>query len=128
MVRIKAKDGSYHTDIGNLLSLNIGAIRQLRAETKTHDQMQDERIASLENLVAQLNGKPVGATAFSATSIAFKDVESYYIVDARIRPSSVISISGLSGYTIVNCGEGGFGIKFSKAPISDTVFTYSSQY
>lgn len=128
MVKVKTKEGIYGTNDGNLAGLNTGAIRQLRAESKTRDRMLEDRIDRLENLVSQLTGTALGQMEFSATSVAYKDVDSYYIVDARIKPSSVISISGLSDYTIVNQSEGGFGIRFAKAPGADVRFTYSSKY
>jgi len=127
-VRVLSTDGKYATNTGDLAGLNTGAIRQLRRETKTHDEAQDARIARLENLVSQLTGKALDEMEFTATSIAYKDVDSYFIVDARIKPSSVITISGLSGYEIVKQSDGGFGIRFSKAPSSDIKFTYSAKY
>jgi hypothetical protein len=127
-VRVLSSDGKYATNSGDLAGLNTGAIRQLRRETKTHEEAQDARIARLENLVSQLTGKALGEMEFTATSIAYKDVDSYFIVDARIKPSSVITISGLSGYEIVKQSEGGFGIRFGMAPGSDIKFTYSAKY
>ena len=127
-IRALSSDGKYATNNGDLAGLNTGAIRQLRRETRTHDEAQDARIARLENLVSQLSGHALGEMAFTATSIAYKDVDSYFVVDARIRPTSVITISGLSGYTIVKRSEGGFGIKFDKAPDGDIKFTYASKY
>ena len=127
-VRVMSSDGKYATNSGDLAGLNTGAIRQLRRETRTHDEAQDARIERLENLVSQLTGKALGEMEFTATSIAYKDVDSYYIVDARIKSTSVITIVGLSGYEIVKQGEGGFGIKFGSAPSADIKFTYSSKY
>ena len=128
MIGVKAKNGEYKTDMGNLSTFNTGAIRELRQETKSRDQMLESRIDRLENLVSQLTGHPLDQMEFTASSVAYSGVESYYIVDARIKPTSVISISGLSGYTIVSQGEGGFGIKFGSPLSSDVKFTYTSKY
>jgi hypothetical protein len=128
MVSIRKKDGSYTTDLGNLSSLNTGAIRELRQETKSEKDMLEARIDRLENLVSQMTGKAMGQMDFTAASTAYKGIESYYVVDARIKLTSVITISGLTDYTIISQGEGGFGIKFSKALDSDIHFTYSSKY
>ena len=128
MIGVKGKNGVYTTDLGNLTSLNTGAIRELRQETKSEKQMLEARINRLENLVSQLTGQNLGEMEFTASSIAYRGIESYYIVDARIKPNSVINISGLSDYTIVSQGEGGFGIKFSQPLSSDVHFTYSSRY
>ena len=128
MVGIKQKNGTYTTDLGNLSSLNTGAIRALRQETKTRDQMLEDRIATLEHLVTQLTGQQLGHNGFTATSTAYKDVEGYYVVDARITPTSQITITGLSGYTIVNQSEGGFGLKFNQPLAADVKFSYSAKY
>jgi hypothetical protein len=128
MVAVKTKNGDYKTDIGNLSSLNTGAIRELRQEAKSRDEMLEARIDRLENLVSQLTGRQLGQMPFTASTTAYRGIESYYIVDARIRPGSAITISGLSDYTIVSQGEGGFGIKFSQPLGSDVKFTYSSAY
>ena len=128
MVCQKSRDGQYGTLVGNLASLNTGAIRELRRETKSEVQALTDKVARLENLVSQLTGKELGEMEFTAESIAYKDVDSYYVVDARIKSTSDITISGLSGYTIVNKGNGGFGIRFDKAPSADIHFTYSSRF
>ena len=127
-VIVKTKEGVYGTCVGDLSGLNTGAIRELRAETRSRDRMLEDRIDRLENLVSQLTGAKLGEMEYTASSVAYKDVDSYFIVDARIKPTSVISISGLSDYTIVNQSEGGFGIRFGSAPSSDIKFTYSSRY
>jgi len=128
MIGVKGKNGAYTTDMGNLTSLNTGAIRELRQETKSEKEMLEARIDRLESLVAQLTGQKLGQMEFTASSLAYRGIESYYIIDARIKPTSVISITGLSDYTIVSQGEGGFGIKFSQPLSSDIPFTYSSKY
>ena len=127
-VRVQTKDGIYGTCVGDLAGLNTGAIRELRRETKTEVQALNDKVARLESLVSQLTGRPLGEMDFTAESIAYKDVDSYYVVDARIKPTSDIVISGLSDFTIVNKGNGGFGIRFAKAPSSDMHFTYSSKF
>ena len=128
MVGIKSKNGSYTTDLSNLSCLNTGAIRELRLETKTRDQMLEDRIAELELQVAKLTGQPMGHQKFTSTSVAYKGIQSYFVVDARIKPASVITISGISGYTITNQSDGGFGIKFSQPLDNDMKFTYSAEY
>jgi hypothetical protein len=128
MVGIKQSNGSYATDLGNLSSLNTGAIRALRQETKTRDQMLEDRIAQLERLVTQLTGQPLGHNRFTTSTTAYKGIQSYYVVDARITPTSTINITGLTGYTIVNQGTGGFGLQFTQPLTTDVNFTYSSQY
>ena len=128
MVGIKQHNGNYATDMVNLASLNTGAIRALRQETKTRDQMLEDRIAQLEQLVTQLTGKPLGHNQFTATTTAYKGIESYFVVDARITPTSGISVTGLTGYTIVNQSNGGFGIKFNRPLDCDVRFSYSAGY
>ena len=128
MVGIKQHNGNYATDMVNLASLNTGAIRALRQETKTRDQMLEDRITQLEQLVTQLTGKPLGHNQFTATTTAYKGIESYFVVDARITPTSVINVTGLNGYTIVNQSNGGFGIKFNQPLNSDVRFSYSAGY
>jgi len=128
MVGVKQKNGQYVTDLGNLSTLNTGAIRELRQETKSRDQMLEDRIVELEKLVTQLTGQPLGHNEFTASSVAYKGIQSYFVVDARIKPGSVINIAGLSDYTIVHQGEGGFGIQFNKPLDSDITFTYTSRY
>jgi hypothetical protein len=128
MVGIKTVGGSYATNLVNLTSLNTGAIRELRLETKTRDQMLEDRIAELETQVAKLTGQPTAHQKFTATSVAYKGVQSYFVVDARIKPTSVITINGITGYSIVKQSDGGFGLQFNQPLNSDIKFTYSAEY
>jgi hypothetical protein len=126
--KLKSKDGGYLTDMVNASYLNTGAIRQLRAETKSEYAMLQAKIDRMENLLSQLTGKQMGEIEFEAKGTAYKDMESFIIMDARITPKSVITVKGLSNYKIVSQGEGSFGIIFDTAPTQDTQFTYSSKY
>jgi len=128
MVAIKQSNGNYATDLGNLSSLNTGAIRALRQETKTRDQMLEDRIAQLEQLVTQLTGKPLGHNRFTASATMYKGMQSYFVVDARITPASKINVTGLTGYSIINQSEGGFGIQFSQPLTDDVKFSYEAEY
>jgi hypothetical protein len=78
--------------------------------------------------VSQLTGKELGQMPFTENATAYKGLENYVIMDARISPNSKIVINGLSNYEIVNQGEGSFNVKFTSPPTSDQKFTYSSNY
>ncbi|HLP20642.1 MAG TPA: hypothetical protein VK174_10090, partial [Chitinophagales bacterium] len=126
--KIVGEDGAYLTDGANMLAFNTGAIRQLRAETKSRDEGMNARLNRLENLVSQLTGKQLGELEFKAQATAYKGIEAFVIMDARITAKSSIQIEGLGGYEIVNQGEGSFGIKISSPPSADVKFTYSSKF
>lgn len=126
--KVLGSDNAYLTDATQLTAFNTGAIRELRAETKSRDEALAARVDRLENLVSQLTGKPLGAMPFTASGTAYKGIESFIIMDARITPKSAIVIEGLSNYRIVNQGEGSFGIVFSTPPGGDVKFTYSASF
>jgi len=111
-----------------LLAFNTGAIRQLRAETKSKDAALESRVERLEKLVTQLTGKQLGKMEFTANATAYKGMENYVIMDARVNPSSVIKIDGLSDYKIAKQGEGSFEIRFNTPPAEDVKFTYSASF
>jgi hypothetical protein len=114
--------------MSDMIGLSMGGVRQLRAETKTRDEMLEARIERLEKIVEQLSGQKRGEFEFIASATAYKDIEYWVIVDARISKESKIIINGLSGYEIVNQDEGSFGIKFTTPPSSDIKFTYSAKF
>jgi hypothetical protein len=91
-------------------------------------QALSQRIDRLEKLVTQMSGKESGDPEFTESATAFKGMDKYVIVDARISPRSVIRVTGLRGYEILEQKEGTFTIRFTTLPAEDTKFTYSAKY
>ena len=119
---------NYSLDIGATTTFSLGAIRMLRKETKSRDEELEARIDRLEKLVVQLSGKQLGEIEFTANTIAYKGVDYFVIMDARISSQSKITIEGLQDYKIEDQKDGSFGIRFSTAPSSDIKYTYSAKF
>ena len=125
----KRNNGEYVYDMGAVLSLNTGAIRQLRAETKTANRGQDERIARLEKMVEELSGKKLEALVFVAEGTAYKGLSRYVVLDGRLSATSKITVSfkgAVGNYHISEQTNGSFTLVFDDPLIQDIAFNYSS--
>ena len=128
MSKVTGEGNNYNYDIGKTASFSLGAIRMLRREARTSDEKLDARIDRLENIIVQLTGKELGSIDYTATITAFKGMEVFVIMDARVSKDAPIRIEGLSGYEIINQADGSFTVKFSAPPASDVTFTYSGKF
>ncbi|MFL5765348.1 MAG: hypothetical protein ACJ77K_15495 [Bacteroidia bacterium] len=119
---------NYSFDVGATASFSLGAIRMLRKETKSQDEALEQRIERLEKLVEQLSGKTLGEIDYAAEATAYKGVEYFVIMDARVSKNSTITLKGLQNAEIVDQKDGSFAIRMSAPASSDVKFSYSGKF
>ncbi len=125
----KRNNGEYVYDIGAAVSLNTGALRQLRAESKTSDEGQNARIARLEKMVEDLSGKKLEQLVFIAEGTVYKGLSQYVVMDGRLSATSKITVSfkdTACNYHIADQTNGSFKLIFDSPLANDVIFNYSS--
>jgi len=126
----ETRDDAYIYDVGATASFSLGAIRQLRAETKTSNEGQDARIARLEKLVAELTGKEVKEIEFAEKTTVYTGLSKYVVVDGRLSADGPIGVTVVNSdvsYKIVNRSKGSFTIQLDKPASTDLVFLYTGK-
>lgn len=122
-------NGQYIFNLCSAISLNTGAIRQLRAENRTYDQGQDARIERLEKIIEELAGKKLGDITFGGQAIIPKSLTRYVVMDGRVSKTSKITITAIDAnvkYNIAEQTDGSFAIEFTQPLTTDLFVAYSS--
>jgi hypothetical protein len=128
----KSDDGSdsYIYDVGAVANFSLGAVRQLRAETKTANEGQDARIARLEKIVAELTGKEAKAIEFANKATVYTGVTRYVVMDARVTDVSTLGVTPINAdvsFKIVDRTKGSFTILLDKPSNTDVLFLYTGK-
>lgn len=125
----KGNSDQYIYSLTSAISLNTGAIRQLRTETKTCNEGQDARLERLEKMVEALSGQKLDDIQFISGGTVYKGLSTYVVMDGRITADSKISINfkgSVGSYKISEQTNGSFRLSFDAPLPQDAPYTYSS--
>lgn len=114
-------------DINRVSWFSIGAIRQLRQEGKTREQMLLDRIERLESMIEKLTGTQLEELTFNNTITVHKGLDNFVVIDARIKQGDKVVVSGLSDFEVKDVRNGSFELVFHQPLPADISISYTKE-
>lgn len=129
--RTHDNENAYRYDINRVSWFSIGAIRQLRKETKSKDEDLEKRVERLETLLADLTGKELKKIPYVGKENIYAGLSNVVVIDSRISKDDKIVVSFLGdfvpAYNIKDVRNGSFEIVFSEPLKADVAITYTAE-
>ncbi|MCS7086930.1 MAG: hypothetical protein NZ534_12730, partial [Bacteroidia bacterium] len=119
--------GEYIVDITRAAGFTMGAVRELRAETKTRDAGLEARIERLEKFVAEKLNAALESIPVVATGEVYKGMDQRQVMDGRLKKDTpvVLTFTQPVGNYHIRQHDGGFLIVFDAPLQQDATFHYS---